>query len=77
MRCVTMLPTMCSWACDAGPPPLMQGIEEFTMIATREEGPGCRNTCAGVAEVRVALAWLCVCAASCGMAYVTALWAGV
>jgi len=36
-----------------------------------------RAASAAVGGVTLALAWLGVCAASCGMALVTALWAGV
>lgn len=36
-----------------------------------------RAASAAAGGVRLALAWLGVCAASCGMALVTALWAGV
>lgn len=36
-----------------------------------------RATGAAVGGARLALAWLGICAASCGMALVTALWAGV
>ncbi len=35
-----------------------------------------RAASAAVGGIKVALAWLGICAASCGMAVVTALWAG-
>ncbi|WP_180862873.1 hypothetical protein [Cupriavidus pauculus] len=46
-----------------------------SMIATG--GIDGRAASAAVGGVRLALAWLGICAASCGMALVTALWAGV